>query len=133
MKVTAEQFRAEMAGKQGRQGKGKRASKYGSVKTMVGDVEFDSAKEAARYADLILLQRAGVITKLETQVATPLYGFDGEPLRGGSGRPLHYIADFTYIDAAGLPVVEDVKGFKTRVYLLKKAILRCQGVKIVET
>ena len=37
-------------------------NKYGAKKTIVGDVKFDSKKEAQRWMELQLLERAGEIS-----------------------------------------------------------------------
>lgn len=43
-------------------------SKYGAVKTTIDDITFDSLKEAQRYKELKVLERAGMITNLRLQV-----------------------------------------------------------------
>jgi len=110
-----------------------RKSKYGAVKAVIDDITFDSKKEARRYSELLLLVKAGEIEHLELQVQIELRGESG-PLLTPTGRPMTYVADFVYRDAhTGHCVIEDTKGFKTPVYLLKKAILAAQGVHIRET
>ena len=59
-------------------------SKYKNVRTN----GFDSKKEFARYQELVLLEKAGEIHALETQV--------GFPLRVNEQLIGHYIADFVY-------------------------------------
>ena len=39
-------------------------SKYNSRKTVLDGIKFDSVKEAKRYAELKLMERAGVISHL---------------------------------------------------------------------
>lgn len=107
-----------------------RMTKYRAEPTVVDGIRFASKKEARRYSDLMLLQRAGEIRNLQRQVKIPLQGKDA-PIRTPKGRQAHYIADFTYFTEAAF-VVEDVKGKATPVYLLKKAILAAQGVRVVE-
>lgn len=108
-------------------------SKYRNQRITMADGDFDSKTEAARWEQLKLLARAGQIEDLQRQVKIPLYGRDG-PLLGENGRPRVYVADYTYFDRAlGVPVVEDSKGCRTKEYLLKKAVLRAQGIKIKET
>lgn len=128
-KMTAAQFVAQIkaTGRDPRP----RGNKYGAEKTQVGAITFDSKKEAARYADLLNMQRAGLISDLKLQVPIPLEGRDG-PLLSDAGRTLSYVADFTYKDADGTIVVEDSKGYRTRTFKLKKAILRGQGIHVVE-
>ncbi len=43
-------------------------SKYKAVRTEVDGIKFASKKEARRYGELLLLQRAGEISNLELQV-----------------------------------------------------------------
>ena len=77
---------------------------------------FDSAKEARRYSQLLMLQKAGRIEYLRTQVK-----FDLIPtMKHGEKtlRKIVYIADFVYRDGC-VTVVEDSKGFKTDVFKLK--------------
>jgi hypothetical protein len=49
-----------------------KGSKYGNRKTIVGSLTFDSAKEARRYGELSLLQRAGEISDLALHRHRPL-------------------------------------------------------------
>lgn len=96
-------------------------NKYGNKKVFVDGYTFDSKKEARRYGELKLLLRAGKIKDLELQPKfelIPTIRTEDETL-----RKVSYIADFKYIDLeSGKVVVEDVKGFKTDVYLLKKRL-----------
>ena len=93
--------------------------KYHSKKTAIDGITFDSKKEANRYCELKLLEKAGKIKDLKLQ-----HKFELQPLFKKSGktyRPIYYIADFTYFDLERMRnVVEDVKGFKTKEYMLKK-------------
>ena len=45
-----------------------KSNKYGAKRTTIDGKTFDSTKEANRYTSLLLLQRAGVISDLQTQV-----------------------------------------------------------------
>lgn len=93
--------------------------KYNNRKVMVDGYKFDSMKEAERYKELKLLERAGRIKDLELQPKfelLPTIRTDKETL-----RKVSYYADFKY-EQDGETVVEDVKGFKTDVYKLKKRI-----------
>lgn len=99
-------------------------SKYGSRKTVVDGVTFDSKREANRYGELKIMERANLIEDLKLQ---PKY----ELLKGytnGEGkriRAMSYIADFEYRDKiSGLITVEDVKSpaTRTQVYLIKKKL-----------
>jgi hypothetical protein len=111
-------------------------SKYGNVKVTIDGHTFDSKREALRYQELRVLEAAGKISHLELQPTFKLY-CGQTPIKFASGRHATYKADFAYFDysrAERLRVVEDVKGFKTDVYKLKKAIVEAcyPGVKIVE-
>lgn len=44
-----------------------------------------------------------------------------------------YVADFEYRDSDGQMVVEDLKGFRTRVFVLKQRLMRaCLGIEVRE-
>lgn len=97
-----------------------RGSKYHAKKTVVDGFEFDSAKEAKRYARLRDMQEAGVIQDLCLQVPfelLPSFECNGVKYRGMS-----YVADFVYY-RDGKVVVEDCKGFKTAEYKMKKKLM----------
>ncbi len=102
------------------------ASKYRNQKTMCDNIQFDSRKEAARYQELTLLERAGTICNIELQ---PRYNLvvNGQKLG-------FYKADFRYRDVAtGEVIVEDVKGVRTAVYMLKKKLVKAlYGIEIIE-
>ena len=97
-----------------------RGSKYNAKKTVVDGIEFDSAKEAKRYAKLRDMADAGKIQCLCLQVPfelLPSFECDGVKYRG-----MKYVADFVYY-RNGKIVVEDCKGFKTAEYKLKKKLM----------
>jgi hypothetical protein len=102
--------------------------KYHAQPTEVDGIRFDSKREARRYSELRLLERAGEITHLERQPEYPII-VKGEKVRalpdkrGRQGSPLKYVADFAYF-ADGKRVVEDCKGMDTPVSRLKRALVR---------
>lgn len=117
-------------------------SKYGNRKVKHDGEWFDSQRELDRWLELRLLERAGVIHALRRQVKYVLIPEQREPdtigPRGGVRRgklierERSYWADFVY-ERDGQTVVEDAKGFKTDVYLLKKALLlHTYGIRIQE-
>ena len=117
-------------------------NKYHSKKTTVNGIEFDSRKESRRYQDLLLLERAGVITDLQRQVEFVLIPTQREAdiigVRGGvkKGKVIElavkYVADFVYKEN-NKTVVEDTKGFKTKDYIIKrKLMLYVHGIRIKE-
>jgi len=107
-------------------------SKYGAVRTG----KYASKKEEKRAAELRLLEKAGRIRNLREQVKYQLIHAQYAPRQGKLlERAVHYVADFTYYDI-GLaePVCEDVKGRKTRDYIIKrKLMLWVHGIRIQET
>jgi hypothetical protein len=113
----------------------KRRSKYGAVRTELDGFTFDSKKEANRYAELRLLEKAGEIYGLERQVPFALL------VTHHRGAEVHqvgvYNADFRYREGPrGVLVVEDVKSPATRltaVYRLKKKMVeKIYGFRISE-
>lgn len=102
-------------------------SKYHAQKMVVDGITFDSKKEAKRYNELKLLAQSGVITNLRLQVPFILY----EKSQYGGVRK--YLADFVYTEN-GIEIVEDVKGCRTKEYLLKKRMVAEKyGIIIKET
>lgn len=120
------------------------ANKYGSKKIEVDGITFDSKKEAKRYQELILLEKAGVISGLQRQVKYILIPAQREPdtigARGGihKGKTIEkecaYYADFVYFDREKQEmVVEDTKGMRTTDYIIKrKLMLHVHGIRIKE-
>ena len=104
--------------------------KYRNKPTIVGDVKLASKKEARRWQELQLLEKAGDISELTRQVVYWLMAGDQE-LRYDSGRRAIYIADFVY-RREGRVIIEDAKGVRTNYYRLKKALMRSMGYEIVE-
>jgi hypothetical protein len=116
----------------------KRPHKYGAVPTEIDGIRFASKKEARRYAELKLLEKAKQIRCLRLQprysLMAPAGMEDGELM---VTEVAAYVADFAYDihlgGGAWRTVVEDVKGFKTPVYRLKKKWLKAQhGIEISE-
>lgn len=110
-------------------------SKYGNRKTTLNGVEFDSHKEAQRYAQLRLLERAGRITNLRCQVKYILIPTQRDEKGKLLERECSYVADFVYFDLTlGREVVEDSKGYRTDTFKLKKKMmLWFHGIRITET
>lgn len=108
--------------------------KYNNVKTEVDGIRFDSKKEAKRYTELKLLEKAHKIARLKIQPSFKLQ-VQGVPICFDNGRQAVYRADFQYLDLEKNSTtlrIEDVKGMKTPVYKLKKAIMRAMGYEITE-
>lgn len=100
-------------------------NKYRAIRTEVDGIVFHSKKEAARYQDLKLLERAGAIKDLRLQVP---YLFELNDV-----RICRYFADFVYKEN-GREVVEDAKGKATKEYAIKKKLMRAFfAIEILET
>lgn len=110
-------------------------TKYGSKTVKRDGITFHSKKEADRWSQLKLLEKAGRITNLERQVKIPLWGRDGPVMTDKGTRQRTYVADFTYVDwdLNGVKVIEDSKGFETPEFKLKRAILEAQNVSLLIT
>lgn len=94
-----------------------RRSKYGAKPIVVDGVRYASHKEARRFGELQLLQRAGKISELRRQ---PRF-----PIEVNGKLVCTYVGDAVYRENGDL-VVEDVKGgeaTKTPVYKLKRALM----------
>lgn len=131
--------------------KGSGARKYGNRKVEVDGIEFDSRKEAQRYWELKLLQRAGQISDLQLQKefelipaqyeTFPRYGKTGKRLQDGKRcieKSCTYKADFAYMKDGQL-VVEDTKGYRdpasagyAKFVIKRKLMLWRYGIKIIE-
>ncbi len=123
-------------------------NKYRNKKVVMNGIEFDSKKEAKRYAELSLLEKAGVIADLKMQVKFVLIPAQREPdtvgARGGikKGKVIEkecsYIADFVYQEN-GATVVEDIKGYRdpssagnAKFVIKRKLMLYVHGIRIKE-
>ena len=95
----------------------KRRTKYGSVRTEVDGISFASKAEAKRYLELKLLESVGEISEFLLQ---PRY-----PLRIDGSLICTYVADFYYREKGkNLITVEDKKGMKTPVFIIKERLFR---------
>jgi len=89
---------------------------------------FDSKREYRRYNELVLLEKANLISELKLQVPFELLeGFtlhnhyECNKQKSNKVRPITYIADFVYLEN-GFYVVEDSKGALTETYKLKRKL-----------
>lgn len=101
--------------------------KYNNKKTIVNGITFDSKKEADRYHLLTRREHFSEIMDLHLQVPF-VFALEGKKM-------FTYKADFVYFDKiANELIVEDVKGFRTPLYKLKKKLIEQQHkIKITET
>lgn len=125
-----------------------KTNKYCNKKFTIDGIEFASKKEANRYTELKLLEKAGKIKDLELQKPYELIPAQHEESTETYTKGIHkgehktklleraviYKADFVYIDCeAGKQVIEDTKGFRTPEYILKRKLLLWRyGLKIKE-
>ena len=130
-------------------------NKYSNKKVTAYGIPFDSKKEAQRYCELRLLEKAGIIKGLELQKEFVLIPAQYEDVparleriyaersfeikctkpRGKClERACKYKADFYYFDVnKGRYIVEDTKGVKTKDYIIKrKLMLYIHGIRIIE-
>lgn len=112
-KMTKEEFAKLLRG-------GRNPHKYRAKAAEIDGVRFSSCAEGQRYQFLKILLKAGYIKDLVLQpqfIVQEAFKYDGETIQA-----IKYIADFMYTDRAGRQIVEDVKGFKTKEYLLKRKL-----------
>lgn len=96
-------------------------SKYHARKVEKYGRTWDSRKELREYERLMLLQQAGEIRGIELQPQ-----FELQPAftyQGKKQRAITYKADFMVLYADGRKEVIEVKGFKTRDYVLRRKML----------
>ena len=104
-------------------------NKYGARKVELDGIKFDSQREAARYAELRLMEAASLIDQLELRPAFALIVME----EAGPPWVFHtvgkYHADFRYRNLrTGEIVVEDVKSPPTRTtaYKLRKKLVEAR-------
>lgn len=113
------------------------AHKYNAVRTKLDGYQFASKAEAMRYAELKLLEKAGMIHALLLQ---PSFRLMAANIYGKVPKDVGvYRADFAYCTCKSKTgcddklVIEDVKGFKTALYKWKKKHVEAQyGITISE-
>ena len=99
----------------------RKPNKYNARKTTVCGHTFDSRREAEIYLDLLSRKQAGEIVRIELQPSYTLL----EAFRDNTGkkqRAITYTADFFVTYADGHAEVIEVKGVRTRDYLLRKKL-----------
>lgn len=106
--------------------------KFNNKPTEIDGIRFPSKKEAKRYTELTMMQKGGAIRDLQMQVTYQLIGSQKGEHR--KELPLKYIADFVYTNRDGTQIVEDVKGVRSKDYVMKrKLMLMVHGISIFET
>ena len=94
-----------------------RRNKYNAKATVVDGIRFDSKGEAHHWCKLRMMEKSGLIRKLERQVRFPIV-VDGQKV----GRRA-YVADFSYYTDKGR-VVENFKGFDTDMSKFKRELVK---------
>lgn len=96
-------------------------SKYRAVRCEIDGIKFASKKEGRRYLELKALKEAGKIRRILYQTRWDL------------PAGVKYYSDFLINWEDGSETVEDVKGFKTPIYKLKKKQVEAlYGIEIIE-
>lgn len=112
----------------------RRAKKFGNVETLVGDVHFDSSKEAGVYKELLLAMTASDPRARVVEIELQKRYMVIEKQIGE--RAAYYQSDFTVRYADGRTEVIDVKSAITRkhpVYVLKRKLMKSvHGISIIE-
>ena len=99
----------------------RKPNKYNARKTTVCGRTFDSKREAEIYLDLLSRKQAGEIVRIRLQPSyTLLEGFRDNT--GKNQKPITYTADFLVEYDDGRREVIEVKGMRTRDYLLRKKL-----------
>lgn len=99
----------------------RKKNKYNARKTVMCGHTFDSRREAEIYLDLLSRKQHGEILRIGLQPQyTLLEGFRDNT--GKEQRAITYTADFFVTYADGRNEVIEVKGVKTRDYVLRKKL-----------
>lgn len=124
-------------------------AKYGNRNVVVDGITFDSEREAHRYTELKILEKADKITGLQLQrefelipaqreMTDQIYtkGPNEGKLKPGKviEHKCSYMADFVYWDLdTGKMIVEDAKGMRTKDYIIKRKLMLYEyGIRIKE-
>lgn len=107
-----------------------KGNKYGNRKVEIDGIVFDSEKEGRHYVELKTMERAGIISRLVLQPTFELA--PATTIHGKKSAARTYRGDFQY-EKDGITIVEDVKGMKTAVYILKRHLMKTvHNIEIVE-
>ncbi len=106
--------------------------KYNAKPCEVNGIKYRSQKEMRRHQELLLMEKAGEITDLKREV--PFILAPSVVINGKKVRELRYFVDFTYFNRNGELKCEDTKGMKTRVYMIKRHLMRhIWDIEVLET
>lgn len=115
-----------------------KSNKYGNKKITYKGITFDSQKEFFRYKVLLNMEQKGLISDLKLQVPFELIPSQYKVINGKKKcieKACVYYADFVYTNIEnGEMIVEDAKGKRTDVYIIKKKLMLYKyGIEILET
>lgn len=108
------------------------ASKYGSKKTIIDGITFDSIAESKYYIQLKWLKQAKQIKDFKLQPRFLLQ--EAFKKNGMTFRKIEYVADFEIHNLDGTIEIIDVKGHETKEFLIKRKLferLYLQSLKVV--
>lgn len=105
---------------------GVRTDRKGVEDRTADNIVFHSKGECLRYQELRANLRAGIITDLKLQPRFPLI-VNGQKI-------CEYVADFSYMSLDGRPVIEEFKGMRTALFIVKSKLFHAvyPGLRIVE-
>lgn len=111
-----------------------RSGKVPHQRIVANGIEFDSKAEHDRYLELLVMQRAGIISDLRCHPRWEVIPSQKVPGHRGF-MAAHYTADFAYI-RDGVEHVEDVKSTYTRedqAYILRRKLMyQVHGIYVEE-
>ncbi|VVE68887.1 hypothetical protein PAN31117_03120 [Pandoraea anapnoica] len=107
----------------------KKRSKYGNKPCELDGEKFDSEKEMHRWQVLVAEEKAGLISGLLRQVRFEIAA--AVVIDGRKRAARYYVADFVY-QREEVTVIEDVKGFLTQMYRMKRHLMALHGLTITE-
>lgn len=112
----------------------RKPSKYKAIATEFDGILFPSKKEANRWAELLILERAGEIRNLRRQIAIKLIG-QHAPILTRTGRAMKLTIDFAYEDKrlGWVEVFEEAKGKRTRDFDVRIGVAEAMGIKVILT
>ena len=105
-----------------------RRAKYRAIPERIDGYYFPSQAEARRYLFLMARLQAGEISDLQVHPRFEIIA--AAVIDGKRERAIYYEADFQYREAGNI-VVEDVKGYRTPVYRIKRRLFLQQYAGVV--
>lgn len=96
-------------------------SKYHNIKFAIDGVRYDSKTEYDRHIELLQMEKEGKISNLRFHDKNDTIVLQEKP-------KISYKPDFCYIQN-GEHIIEDVKGFQTDVFKLKKKLIMGQIIR----